>query len=231
MKIGITRDENKAIEFIKLVRSIGLEAIPLEVIRLIPDNKEIENLRRMLDNEYDYILFMSANAIDMLDNILDKLRGKKIIAVGPKTRSRLEAYNIKVALMPERYSSYGIIDLLSKMNVKGKSILIPRSAAANSYLKEELERLGMNVHEVRFYNTKPNKITEEDIKDIDCIIFTSASSVHAFFKSIDEINADVIAIGPFTNHALEEYGIDAIVADEHTIEGIFKEIKKIYEYS
>lgn len=227
MKIAITRDEQKAAEFIRLVKSIGLDVIPLEVIKLIPDNKEIERLKDMLDNEYDYILFMSANAVDMLKGILDKFRGKEIIAVGPKTRSRLEANGIDVSLMPRKYSSYGIVELLSKMDVRDKRILIPRSAAANSYLKDELERLGMIVHEVRFYNAKPNKIDKEEIKDIDCIIFTSASNVHAFFENIDDIDASVIAIGPFTDQALKEHNIDAIVADEHTIEGIFKEIKKM----
>jgi uroporphyrinogen-III synthase len=229
MKIGITRDESKAIEFIKLVRSIGLDAVALDVIRLIP-NDEINRLRDMLEEDYDYILFMSANAVDMLEeDIIEKLRGKMIIAVGPKTRDALERYSIDVYLMPERYSSYGIIDLFKKMDVKGKSILIPRSSAANDYLKKELERLGMNVTEVRFYDTKPNyeQSLKDKISDLDCIVFTSASNVHAFFKMVDAIDCQAIAIGPFTRDALKEYGIEPIVADEHTIKGIFKEIKKI----
>ncbi|GIU70749.1 MAG: hypothetical protein KatS3mg003_0228 [Candidatus Nitrosocaldaceae archaeon] len=228
MKIGITRDESKAMEFIKLVRSIGLDAIALDVIRLTP-NDEINRLRGMLE-DHDYILFMSANAIDMLEeDIIEKLRGKRIVVVGPKTREALEKHGIDVYLMPERYSSYGIIDLFKKMDVKGKSILIPRSSAANYYLKNELERLGMNVTEIRFYDTKPNydQSLKEKITDLDCIVFTSASNVHAFFKMVDAIDCQAIAIGPFTRDALKEYGIEPIVADEHTIEGIFKEIKKM----
>ncbi len=69
---------------------------------------------------------------------------------------------------------------------------------------------------------------------IKCIVFTSASNVDAFFNLIrydDTIDMlkkiYIIAIGPFTNDRLKAYGIDAIVADEHTIEGIFRTIKKI----
>ncbi|RMF32402.1 MAG: uroporphyrinogen-III synthase, partial [Candidatus Nitrosothermus koennekii] len=104
MKIGITRDESKAMEFIKLVRSIGLDVVALDVIRLLPNN-EINRLRGMLEEDYDYILFMSANAIDMLEeDIIEKLKGKRIVAVGPKTREALEKHDIDVYLMPERYS-------------------------------------------------------------------------------------------------------------------------------
>lgn len=230
MRIGITRDEKSASTFINLVRNIGLDAVALDVIRLTPIASELERLRSILDNNYDYVLFMSPNAIDMLDeDIISKLSGKKIIAVGPKTRAKLEEHSVKVELMPKRYSSYGIVELLKEINLKDRSILIPRSAAANNYLKDALERLGIRVYEVRFYDAKPNydNNLKAKIKDLDCIVFTSASNVHAFFKMIDKIESQVIAIGPFTSNALKEYGIDAIVADEHTIEGVFREIKKI----
>lgn len=229
MKIGITREESKAAEFIELLKSIDLDAIALDIIRLVP-NDEINRLRDMLDENYDYILFMSANAIDMLEqDIIEKLRGKRVIAVGPKTREALEKHGIDVSLMPEKYSSYGIIDLFKKIEHKDKRILIPRSSAANDYLKKELEKLGMDVEEVRFYDTKPNydQSLKDKVNDLDCIVFTSASNVHAFFKMIDSIDCQAIAIGPFTRDALKEYGVEPIVADEHTIEGIFKEIRKM----
>ncbi len=156
--IVITREEEEASRFISLVESIGFNVIALKLINLIPNAMEIDRLRHMLEGHYDYILFMSANAVDMLnESILSMLRGKNIVAVGPKTKARLEEHKVYVNLMPSRYSSYGIMDLFKGMDVKGKKILIPRSAAASDHLKEWLTSLGMHVDEVRFYDVKPNK--------------------------------------------------------------------------
>jgi uroporphyrinogen-III synthase len=75
---------------------------------------------------------------------------------------------------------------------------------------------------------------------IDCMVFTSASSVNSFFEVAinyekqerlrEMLNSiKVVAIGPFTNDALLENGIKAVVADEHTIKGTFEVALKLLE--
>ncbi len=234
MRIAITRDEMRAKEFIDLAKNIGIDVIPLNIIRLIPKEEEINRLRDVLDSNHDYILFMSPNTIDMLDDdIFNKLNGKDIIAIGPKTKRRLEEHNVKVKWMPNEYSSYGVIRLLREMDSKGKYILIVRSTSGDNFLANELRILGLVVREIRFYDIVPNYDNINDIiNGIECIVFTSASNVHSFFKIVNYLNnkVRVIAIGPFTADALKRYGIDPIVATEHTIEGIFKEVKRLIGY-
>jgi len=234
VKVGITRDEVKAREFINLAKSIGIEVIPLDIIRLVPKNEEIDRLRKELDNNYDYILFMSPNTIDMLnDDIFNKLNNKTVISIGPKTKGVLEMHKVKVKLMPKEYSSYGIIRLFKNMDSKGKMVLIVRSTFADNFLTNELRRLGIIVNEIRFYDIIPNyNDISKFINGIECIVFTSASNVHSFFKIINNLddNIKVIAIGPFTANALKRYNINPIVAQEHTIEGIFKELKRVLGY-
>ena len=71
-----------------------------------------------------------------------------VLAVGPKTRDVLEKENIKVEYMPERYSSVGIGEVFTKLNVVGKKVIVPRSGASTPFLKDSLknELLAQRVH-------------------------------------------------------------------------------------
>ena len=140
--------------------------------------------------------------------------------------------------------------LASNINlVEGKSIIIPRSGEADSFVKRSLLNLGMiGVDEVILYNVKSskavdNKIWEEffsllNMKKLDCLIFTSPSSVKALFKILrnshkirnieGELNAvkSTIAIGPLTWQELRGKGIQASVPEIHTIIGALELARK-----
>ena len=117
---------------------------------------------------------------------------------------------------------------------------MPRSAAANNFLAGSLAKLGMHVDEAHVYDVRPaahDKWSEFMGRlagnEIDCMVFTSASSVNSFFEVATRYEKDekvtellnsirVVAIGPFTDDALREHGVRAVVSDEHTIEGTFQ---------
>ena len=74
---------------------------------------------------------------------------------------------------------------------------------------------------------------------IDGIVFTSASSVRAFFdileKNFDEktlLNnlqkTKIVSIGPFTSEELNKFNVKNSVANVHTISGAFQTIKNIF---
>lgn len=251
--IAITRDEEGAGDFVSMVEANKGKAIPLPTISLAPKDSSV--MLKFLDllktKNPDYVLFMSANAVNMIfdalegmqktDETLSLLKHTKVVAVGPNTKEALENHDVTVTMMPKKYSSYGVIELFSKEENKNKKkIVIPRSSASTNYLAKSLSELGMIVDELHVYDVKPAEHGrwDEFIKmlisgRIDCIVFTSASSANSFFEvatryekleRLKEIlgSIKVIAIGPFTNDALVEYGVRAVVADEHTIKGTFE---------
>jgi uroporphyrinogen-III synthase len=73
---------------------------------------------------------------------------------------------------------------------------------------------------------------------LDCIVFTSASSVKAFFKILennhslsniqDKLNGIkmIIALGPLTWQELEKLGVQSTISDIHTINGAFEVAKR-----
>ena len=249
--IAITRDEESAKDFMQMVESRNGKAIALPTISLVPRDPAmiIKFLDMIRDKKHDYILFMSANAVKIMFDVFDKakktidavslLNSAKIVAVGPHTKQELENYNVNVSIMPKKYSSYGVIELLSREDCRGKKIIIPRSSASTNYLAKSLANLGMVVDEVHVYDVKParhdkwSQFMDVLAKNmIDCIVFTSASSVNSFFevamqyekneRLIEILNSiKIIAIGPFTNDVLIEQGVKAVMSDEHTINGTF----------
>jgi len=249
--IAITRDEEGAKDFVKMVESRNGKVIALPTISLVPKDPAtmIKFLDMIKDKKHDYILFMSANAVKIMFDVFDNtkktndaaslLNSTRIIAVGPHTKQELENHSVNVSMMPKKYSSYGVIELLSREDCKGKRIIIPRSSASTNYLAKSLATLGMVVDELHVYDVKParhdkwSQFMDTLAKNkIDCIVFTSASSVNSFFEVamqyeknehlVNILNSiKIIAIGPFTNDALIEHGVNAVVSDQHTINGIF----------
>lgn len=255
--IAITRREENARDFVQLVETNGGKAVAIPTISIIPrDDRSIQKFHDLLmSTKHDYVLFMSANAVKIVFDVLTKqqkasavvstLNSGRVIAVGPHTKEALESNGVIVRLMPRKYSSYGILEILSTENCRGKKIIIPRSSASTNFLAKELSNHDMVVDEVYVYDVGPAEHDKWDgfmellmSRSIDCIIFTSASSVSSFFEiatnfakeeSIRNVlnSIRIVAIGPFTNEALRGYGVEATVSQEHTIRGSFETAAKL----
>jgi uroporphyrinogen-III synthase len=257
--LAITRKGADGQEFSRLVISEGGEAILLPTIDIVPKGLEVisEFISMMREKKYDYCMFMSSQAVDVLfdmalkvskvEEIILALNSSIIVAVGPKTKASLISHGIKVKMMPEEYSSQGLVYLFSNMDndiIKGKKIIIPRSEKSKEFIRKALSCLGMTVDELFLYDVKTsctNTIWEDFVallkqKKVDAIIFTSASTVQSFFENIHKlsytthsllssVNA-IIAIGPATSEELRKRNIKAFESKEHTIRGTF-ELAKI----
>lgn len=256
--MAITRSSQSVKEFSDLVISEGGRVIALPTIQIIPnDPKVVEEIIQIITRRnHDICAFLSANAVEVLfdlacktskvKDLISLLNCRTIIAIGPNTKKRLEEHEIKVNIIPEKYSTEGLIEMFSSdiSLVEGKSIIIPRSGESDALVKTSLLNLGMsNVDEIFLYNVKAsgtdNAVWREFIslltmKRVDCVVFTSPSAVKAFFKIVMDnnnlLNIEVelnqikiiIAIGPRTWEELERRGIRASVAENHTIRGAFE---------
>ena len=249
--LAITRSERDAKEFLQLVREQGGRAIALPAIEIVPKGPEVveQFIDKLRKKKHYYCAFMSQQAVNILfnlarDKIAPVLKSTTVIAVGPKTKQSLEEHGIKVGLVLEKFSSFGLIDLLSRIEPAGKKIIIPRSGAANNFSTDALIRLGMDVDEILLYTVRTRAV--EPIwkefcdlllqKRVDAIIFTSASNVNSFFEIMDRMSKDelqldsitkVVSIGPFTSKVLRDRGIEYFEAEEHTVRGALQIAKQV----
>lgn len=248
--VAITRAARDAREFVRLAREAGAEPLPLPTIELrARAGIAGEFMRAAQEYDPDYTVFMSSRAVSLLfdaaesESLHDRLRmavaNTSVVAVGPVTRAALKERGIRAAHMPGTYSSVGIGELFSRIG--GGRVLVPRSGASTPFLRELLEKIGVSVRELVLYDVRACPDSPEWASframlpngGIDGIIFTSASSVRAFFEimgrsggSAGTGRASVVSIGPFTSAELDRFGVSHTVAEVHTVPGALDAMRR-----
>ena len=257
--IAITRSNNDASEFIHLAEENNAIPIALPTIELVSKGERIvdEFLESVEKNDPDYSVFMSSKAVKLLFDTakqvgkFEKLQlsvaNTIVVSVGPKTTLALKSQGIKINHQPSStFSSVGIGEEFTKIHAVGKKVIVPRSGASTPFLKELLNKIGIDVVEIHLYDVCAFRDTTQwngfrDLfsqEKIDGIIFTSASSVRGFFEIMtkDYLEPEllnhlgklsVIAIGPFTAIELKKFNVQNTVAEVHTVAGSFDAMKNI----
>ncbi|MCA9820890.1 MAG: uroporphyrinogen-III synthase, partial [Nitrosarchaeum sp.] len=173
----------------------------------------------------DYSVFMSSKAVKLLFDTARQvgkiqqlqlaIANTMVMSVGPKTTSSLTNEGIKVNYQPTTYSSVGVGEEFTKIHAVGKKVIVPRSGASTPFLKELLNKIGIDVLEIHLYDVCAFKDTSQwnefrtlfSKSNIDGVIFTSASSVRGFFEImskdldretlVDRLSTiSIVAIGP-----------------------------------
>ncbi len=254
--IAITRSKDDASEFIALAKQNNANPIPLPTIELVSKGEKIVDdfLNLMNAENPDYSLFLSSKAVTILfDTAKDVGKFEKlqlavantlVMSVGPKTTATLNTYGIKVNHEPKNNSSVGVGEEFSQINAVGKKVIIPRSGASNPFLKDLLNKIGINVVELHLYDVCAFRDTSQwngfrelfSQNKINGVIFTSASSVRGFieimqkdYEKIDLINRlstlSLVCIGPFTSEELTKLNVPCVVSEVHTVAGAFEAMK------
>lgn len=260
--IAITRSPDDSSEFIELANKNNAKPISLPTIELVSKGEKIVDdfLNSIKEYDPDYSVFMSSKAVKLLFDTartlskLDELKlavaNTMVMSVGPKTTIALENEGIKVNHQPETYSSVGVGELFTKLDAVGKKVIVPRSGASTPFLKELLNKIGLDVLEIHLYDvcafrdtTKWNEFREFFSQNrVDGIIFTSASSVRGFFEIMKKDHDEnvlldnlskllVVAIGPFTADELKKFNVKNTVSKIHTVAGAFDTIKNLLAVS
>ncbi len=245
--IAVTRPCGQAEEAAALIEKMGGKPYYLPTIEIKAPN-DLSPTRQFIDEvargEVDYVVFMSVNGVKYLLSAAEDLGMKKdvkrglekttTVAVGPRTAQELKTNGIQVNLIPEKYTSEGIMESFRHLCVAGKRIRIPRTNAASTVLKEKLESIGALVKEVYVYESKipvDDGLAERFYKDltalkIHAVIFGSSLCVRNLFKMLssyittqglrDLLNKriTVVAIGPVTAETLGKMGVKVDVIPE-----------------
>src|SRR3989304_2766521 len=205
--IAITRSEEDSEEFVELVSKENAKPIPLPTIELVTKGEKIvdEFLESTKQYDPDYSVFMSSKAVKLLFDSSKKISMYEklqlavantiVIAVGPKTKSALEAEGIKVSHMPKRFSSVGVGEVFTRLNAVGKKVIVPRSGASTPFLKTLLEIMKKDYDEKTLLNNlQKTKIvsigpfTSEELNKLD--LQNTVADVHTVpgaFETIKNI--------------------------------------------
>lgn len=235
-RVLVTRPREQAAELVDRLTALGAESIEAPMIRMAPPDDPDPLLRAAANPEdFDWIIFTSANAVDafmtaLLDGERDvrALKGPRLCTSGTATAEKLATYGIKVDLIPREFRADAVVaSLLALGPVAGVRVLLPRADIGREVIGEQLRDAGAVVTEVIAYRTILEDATREGDPDIygmllegriDVATFTSPSAIRNFAKihGADQVadllkNTVVATIGPVTADAARQLGIPVTI--------------------
>ena len=230
----ITRAREQAAEFAAELERYGARVVECPTIEIVepesyaPLDEAIANLFG-----YDWVVFTSANGVEHFLRRLraggldvEELDELRVCAVGPATADALRDARVHVDVVPERFQAEGVYEALESFvggagGLARLNFLLPRAAAARDYLPRALEAAGARVDVVAAYRTARPETTDRARAEallvgggVDCVTFTSASTVANFARLFDTRDlAPVLAgvavacIGEVTARAAADHGL------------------------
>ncbi len=249
----VTRARRQSSFFRKSLEDKGASVLEFPAIEVLPprSSAEMDRAVRGLEN-FDWILFTSVHGVEYFMQRLRAsgrdaraLSGVRIAAVGDTTKQSLENHGLRADFIPKKFTAKSLVrELARKGQVKGRSFLLPRTDIAPMALNQGLAAAGGKVTQVNAYRTVPGFTGGEkkalqswlERKKIDCLTFTSSSTVQNFLKAIsrgarEKIRKSpvrIVSIGPVTSGTLRKAGFKVYrEAKEHTLEGLLKAIHHV----
>ena len=235
--ICVTRTREQSQSLKEKLRDLGAEVTEINSIRIKGTE---ENLKGYLDRleDYDHIILTSVNGVNRFFDYLVKEEydirkiKAKFSVIGKATKKALQARGIQPFIMAREFVGEGLFKVLEPELKKDEKVLIPCSSSSRTYLKNEIESLGLKVDRVHTYDTVCGEIKNpKAFEEVDIILYTSPSTVKNMVDMVglEKIKEKTnIAIGPQTNKALAERGVEALICKKHSEDGFLEEIVEMY---
>ncbi len=233
-RVVVTRTARQADQLAGPLRQLGADVILLPTIAIAPPfNAEPLRQAAARFNDYDWIIFTSANAVEAFVAELPKSPGAgnaRIATVGTATRETAEQHGFTVGITPHKYVAESLVDAFRSEELHGRRLLIPSAAITRDVVATELRKRGADVTVVEAYR---NVVPMEAARDAplifrepypDWVTFTSSSAFDNLFRIVgaEPLNKVKIAtIGLITSESVQRQGLRVTVeAAMHSVEGI-----------
>ncbi|HET9234855.1 MAG TPA: uroporphyrinogen-III synthase, partial [Candidatus Eisenbacteria bacterium] len=145
-------------------------------------------------------------------------------AVGSHTALEAAAQGWQVELVPSSENADGLLEIMSRMDVRGRRVWIPagnREGSARGRLPQTLRERGADVQVFTVYETRDRVFTTSDEAHLNeaesgAVVFHSPSAVDAVYSKAETtsvrrwLGAELVAIGPTTAARAREKGLDRV---------------------
>jgi uroporphyrinogen-III synthase len=213
-------------EAVSFLESLGAEAIADPMLEIRPTGA--------LPQPAEYVILTSATGADVVTEADWDPGEATICAVGEATADRLRGHGYRVDVVPETYSSQGLVEALAA-EVANATVEVARSDHGSDVLIDGLEAAGAIVHETVLYRLglpadAGKSVESAAAGELDAAVFTSSLTVDHFLACANErgVREDALAgldravvgvIGEPTRETAADAGIDVdVVASEADFE-------------
>lgn len=192
----------------------------------------------------------SADAVGLLDPLLEVLGRARIVARGPKARGAIQAAGLQADWVAESETSAEIAEVLLGEGLAGLRVAVQHHGAGSDGLDEAFRAAGADVESLVVYRWGPPpdpQALTASVRDcaageVDAVTFTSAPGAAAWLAAADEAGvADALqerltsgcvlaaAVGPVTAAPLRERGIEPLVPDRGRLGSLVRAVVAHYD--
>ena len=185
----VTRPAHQAEQLCALVEEQGGTAIPFPVLEIAAplDSAPLVQAAQRLD-EFDYAVFVSANAVrralDLILTLRDWPAALAIAVIGKRSAEELQQFGLRADVSPERkFNSEALLELDEMHQVQGKRFVIFRGDGGREFLADSLRQRGAEVEYVQAYRRlQPSCDSNALLQrwragEIDIVLVNSAESL------------------------------------------------------
>jgi len=230
-RVVVTRTREQSSSLVQRLQALGAHTLELPTIVIDEPADAGAALASAAAGlqEYDWIVFTSANAVERFFRHLHDARGVaavKVAAIGTGTAEALATRGVVADLVPDRFVGEALVEAFADPPPEGGRVLLPRAAVARDVVPDGLSRRGWRVDVVEAYKTRPAELSSTELeaaRAADVITFTSSSTVDGFLDAAgpDSVPPVVACIGPITADTARSRGLRVDVeAEVHTIDGL-----------
>ena len=152
----VTRPEPQAAPLARLLEAHGARVYRLPAIEL-QAREDRAALRAALGplDRFNWIVFVSANAVRFGSYLLEGRRDLRLVAIGPATAAALNQAGFRVALVPDDgFDSEALLASPELSHIQGQRVLIVRGDGGRELLAEELRTRGAAVSYAEVYQRR-----------------------------------------------------------------------------
>ena len=222
------------------LRELGCDVVAAPAIRIGPP-RSYEALDALVRSpgRYDYLLFMSRNAVRYFIQRARRYRrggppvpaGAQVGVVGAATNAVAERAGICVTVRSNGRTGSDLAEAVAADAAAGARVAVVQAEDGREEPAERLRSAGLLVTRVPAYRTRPAAVPREIVAavrnaEVDALAFASPSSAVSFAVALGGLAAvpldvAVAAIGPTTAAACERAGRGPdVVAAESTAEAL-----------
>ena len=241
-RILLTRPRENASKTAALLREKGAEVLELPSIKTesISPNKELADALKI---KFQWLVFTSPIGVRVFfeeflrEHDIRALFGVKIAVIGEGTKKELKQRGLQADFVPSVYDGETLGKELSQELKEGDTVLIPRARIGGKELTDALAGVkGVKILDIPTYETlfeaseAINEKAEIEQGLIDYAVFTSASTVEGFAKTVGDVDYSAlkaICIGKQTKAAADRLGMQTVMAEKATIEALVNKVIEV----
>ncbi len=197
----VTRPAEQSEALCKKINDLGGDAIRFPTIAIEAIAIE-ENT-----HEYDWVIFVSANAVQYGLGYIKRGEHTRIAAIGKATAAALEARNVRVDATPiQSVTSEALLAHPALATIATQSVLIAKGVGGRELLYDSLTQRGAHVAILDVYRRVPPTVSAESVaqlerrwhdEGIDIVTLTSVESLDNLQTFLTDAGRALLASTPF----------------------------------